>query len=139
MNLENIRLLIGQSYWKFAKTMPHIPHWYTLRMNAKHDQDFVTLVEFIRSHGYDENWGKRVHRYLDLDGWKYWTMGTRLESTVLINRARQERKPRPITLNPSPFRASVDWHEVYCIETRKMLLKQNELNLDLTDEQSERR
>lgn len=134
MEIDKIRSIIGKSYWKFAKTMPHIPHYYTLRMHAARDEDFVELVEFIRSHGYDENWGRRVHRYVDLDGWKYWTMGTRLESTVLVNRARLERPPRPIIENPRPFRASVDWHEIYCVKTKRMVLKQKELNLDGGDE-----
>ena len=29
-----------------------------------------------------------MHRYLDFDGWKYWTMGYVTEATVLINRAK---------------------------------------------------
>jgi hypothetical protein len=28
--------------------------------------------------------------YLDIDGWKYWTMGAELDLTTLINRAKLE-------------------------------------------------
>ena len=65
MALENIRLIIGTSYWKFAKTKPHIPHWYTLRDRSKRDEDFVALVKFIRTYGYDAHWGRFYHRYLE--------------------------------------------------------------------------
>ena len=57
METDKIQSIIEMSYWKFAKTMPHIPHYYTLRMHAARDEDFVELVEFIRKNGYDENWG----------------------------------------------------------------------------------
>ena len=134
MEIDEIRSIIGRSYWKFAKTMPHIPHYYTLRKHAKRDEDFVALVEFIHSHGYDDRLGRYFHRYLYLDGWKYWTMGEALESTDLINRARIFRPPRAIIQNPRPFRITLPWPEVYCVETRRMIPKQRELNFDCGDE-----
>ena len=134
MELENIRRIIGSSYWKFAKTMPHIPHWYTLRERAMRDEDFVTLVKFIRTYGYDAHWGRFYHRYLELDGWKYWTMGTWLESTAIINRERIKRPHRPIEKNPTVYQPTVALDEVYCPKTRKMLPKQNELKFDGSDE-----
>ena len=110
--------------------MPHIPHFYTLRVKAAHDEDFIQLVECIRSYGYDESWGRMVLRYLDLDGWKYWTMGARVESTSLVNRARLDRPERSIVQNPRPFRPTIEWHEVFCPITKSFVPKQSELRLD---------
>jgi hypothetical protein len=134
MQIEIVRSIIAKSHWKFAKTMPHIPHYYTVRAKAASDDDFVRLVEFIRSHGYDERWGRYYHRYLDIDGWKYWTMGAQVESTAIVNREQLKRPPRPIALNPVPYVPSVDWHEVFCNKTKTFVPRHPELDLKKTDE-----
>ena len=47
---------------------------------------------YIREHGYRQRWGPYNHHHIDLDGWKYWTMGAPLAETILINRARLEEE-----------------------------------------------
>ena len=63
-DLERIRTFIAGHRWVFAKTMPHWPHWYTLRKEAQSDEEFLWLVAFIRDHGYDERFREIRHLYL---------------------------------------------------------------------------
>jgi hypothetical protein len=86
-----IRSFIEKHNWISAKTMPQWPHEYTLRKNAN-EEEFLWFVFFIRERGYAESFGGQKHIYLDVDGWKYWTMGSPLDDTVLINRARTEKQ-----------------------------------------------
>ena len=76
---------IDKSSWRFAKTMPKIPHWYTLRKNAD-NREFDNAVQFIRAFGYDDwYWGKK-YKAINVKGFKYWTMGAPIKKTILINR-----------------------------------------------------
>jgi hypothetical protein len=86
--IRTLRALIESSRWIFAKTMPHIPHWYSLRREAPDEARFEWFVMFIRERGERRRWGPYNHHYLDLDGWSYWTMGAPVEQTIVINRAR---------------------------------------------------
>ena len=72
--------------WIFAKTMPHNPHWYTLRKHWPDDAAFVQVVQAIRDHGFTERYQGRNYQMLALNGMKYWTMGAPLNQTILINR-----------------------------------------------------
>src|SRR5512147_3247037 len=86
--LADLRSLVEQSTWTFARTMPRYPHEYTLRRHAKDELLFERVVLHIRRHGYTKLFGETRYTYLDLDGWQYWTMGAPLQDTILINRAR---------------------------------------------------
>jgi hypothetical protein len=48
---EEIRTFIDEHEWVFAKTMPQIPHWYTLRRKAKSEENFADFVQEIRLRG----------------------------------------------------------------------------------------
>ena len=85
---DTLREFIAASHWTFAKTMPHIPHEYTLRRRSPDESMFERFVMLIREYGYTREWKGTPRRYFHLDGWKYWTMGAPLKQTVLINRAR---------------------------------------------------
>lgn len=91
-------LLLGHP-WKAAKSMPQIPHEYTLRRLWENDKDFVWCVEYIRSVGYEQRFGGRVfvyydigqHQYFPTDGDPRGPVGAR--TTVnLINRAVRVRR-----------------------------------------------
>lgn len=86
LSLDDIRRHFAEHDWRFAKTMPQVPHWYTLRKNWKGPADFEAVVQYIRERGYKMRWGRYNHTYLDIDGWRYWTMGAPLPETILINR-----------------------------------------------------
>lgn len=85
--------LLGAEY-RFAKTMPENPHWYTLRKTWADDAGFCEAVKFIREYGYTEVYKKRPYKMFNLNGFKYWTMGAPIDKpngtpcTILINRAK---------------------------------------------------
>jgi hypothetical protein len=87
MTLDELRYFVQESKWTFARSMPQTPHEYTLRRDAKEDALFERVVIHIRQVGYQQKWGKTMYTYLDIDGWQYWTMGSPLDQTILINRA----------------------------------------------------
>lgn len=88
--LDRFSRYVASVKWTFAKTMPHIPHWYTVRpkYGGAPEDAFCDAVELIREYGYEVTWGKaqRVFVKFDLNGMCYWTMGCPLDETVIINR-----------------------------------------------------
>ena len=66
--------------WQFAKSMPEIPHEYTLRgkRSAGIDPPPVEwhdwMVDYIEENGYRAKWHGRWFTYLELDGFKYWPL-----------------------------------------------------------------
>jgi hypothetical protein len=88
MTTAEIQDYIENSHWQFAKSMPQMPHWYTLRRNARDESEFERFVMHIRKVGYQETFGRTTYVYLNVGPWKYWTMGSPLDQTILINRAK---------------------------------------------------
>ena len=82
---EIIRVLVTAPY-RFAKTMPSCPHSYTLRKEWD-DEWFEAAVELTRRLGKRERWGKAIRPYFRHGEYKYWTMGSPINDTILINRA----------------------------------------------------
>lgn len=83
---------IAGSRWKFAKTMAHIPHEYTVKEWEPWREDlFEQAVMFIRENGYEQNFFRATYLYYDVDERQYWTMGAPLVETILINRAVRKR------------------------------------------------
>jgi len=90
--------LLENAEWRFAKTMPQNPHWYTLRQTWARDEDFVWCVEQIRALGYRTKFQGDWYTQLDVNNHFYWTMGWPIGSfdwgwgrlnkagTILINR-----------------------------------------------------
>ena len=77
--------------WRFAKTMPHIPHQYVVR-SSENETDFVALFKTINKHGRCGAFrGNRYRYWQPGDGFKYWTMTSDIRFSRLsriINRAR---------------------------------------------------
>jgi hypothetical protein len=88
MAMDELRAFVQQSTWTFAKTMPKTPHEYTRRKDAPDEALFERVVMHIRHRGYKGRFGKTTYTYFDIDGWQYWTMGSPLPATILINRAK---------------------------------------------------
>lgn len=78
---------IDRAPWRFAKTMPDQPHEYTVR-GVTPDGEFDWFVRYIREHGYRAKYGERYYTYLEVDAWRYWTMGGPVAETTIINRAK---------------------------------------------------
>lgn len=102
---EFLRRFIASQAWTFAKTMPQCPHCYVVRGKGPREADFALFVRHIRSFGYDDRWGPYIHRYLDFDGFKYWTMGYEYPVTIIINRSELSGEPRPFCATPQRFLA----------------------------------
>jgi hypothetical protein len=96
MTTEELRQFIRASRWTFARTMPQTPHEYTLRRDAPDEELFERVVLYIREAGYKAQFAKTTYSYFDVDGWAYWTMGSPLGDTILINRAKVQRVPSGI-------------------------------------------
>ncbi|HEV8117305.1 MAG TPA: hypothetical protein VGQ32_02205 [Thermoanaerobaculia bacterium] len=80
--------LITAVRWQFAKTMPHIPHEYTvLEWRPELRSEFLWFALCTLQYGKIEPWGPYRHSYYYLLGHKYWTMDDTVENTNLINRA----------------------------------------------------
>ena len=90
MTDEQIRAVIAANEWKFAKTMPHIPHWYAVTAKAPDRAAFVAFAVHARKHGYQKMYGRRMQTYFEIDGYKYWTMDPTPEVCAIINRAKVE-------------------------------------------------
>ena len=80
------KALLG-ARWVFAKTMPGNPHWWTERKSWAADVTFDEAVMFIRQNGNRLMFGGRPYTCLDVGPHRYWTMGSPLDQTWIINRA----------------------------------------------------
>ena len=80
---------INSQTWTFAKTMPLWPHEYIVRKNVDEGL-FVQLVEHIHANGYVGSFYNQPITYFDHDGMTYWTMGSPIDETIIINRCRKE-------------------------------------------------
>jgi hypothetical protein len=77
---------IDDCFWKPSKQSAS--HAYTVReWRPQNDADFVKFVELIRTYGHPENFYSKTYIYLHIDGLKYWTMGSPIPETIIINRA----------------------------------------------------
>jgi len=98
------RAFIAAAPWRFAASMPHQRHWYTVRGQTP-ERDFEWFVDYIREQGYDGCFQGSLYRYLNVDGWRYWTMGAPVRETTIINRARAKPRPPSVHCRP-PFAAA---------------------------------
>tara|TARA_Y100000004_G_scaffold63462_1_gene71159 strand:- start:6581 stop:6880 length:300 start_codon:yes stop_codon:yes gene_type:complete len=91
MTKKELAEILKDSSFRVAKTMPKIPHSYTLKEKWISAKEFERVVLAIREHGKREHWkwGK-YFTYFYANGYKYWTMGNDLKKTILINRAYDE-------------------------------------------------
>jgi hypothetical protein len=84
-----LRHFVDTEKWTYAKTMPEWPHEYLVRDRVDEEM-FVAMVRHIRAHGYEGRFYKRKITYFDEAGMTYWTMGSPIEETTIINRCVKE-------------------------------------------------
>jgi len=87
-----ITMILFKSKFKFAFSMPKIPHEYTLKEDWYDKELFEKTVQAIRDNGVKEKFYKKTFTYFYANGYKYWTMGNPIVQTKLINRAKVESK-----------------------------------------------
>ena len=86
--LQFVADFIDIRFWRPARK--GVPHEYTIRdWRLDQEEDFVNMVILIRKYGVQENFYKKVHTYLYFGKLKYWTMGSPIEVTKVINRCDQ--------------------------------------------------
>ena len=90
---ERLREMVARCQWTFAKTMPWCPHEYIVRGKCPlSEEEFLYFIDMQRNYGKVERWGKYITPYLYIDDYKYWTMGAPVEETIVMNRAKVEKK-----------------------------------------------
>ncbi len=77
--------------YRYAVTYQNLPHYYTLAETWRDYEDEVSeefqwTVREMRKHDVMRPFGNKEQHYLDVNGFSYWTMGSRDEETILINR-----------------------------------------------------
>lgn len=74
-----------QFRWRFAKTMPQIPHEYIVIENHKTKIAIIkSMLAEINEYGYYAIFGDKVYQYLNAGEYKYWVVEN------IINRAKNE-------------------------------------------------
>ena len=86
---DDVAAALTAHHWKFARTMPKYPHWYTLRRHwtATAGIPVENVVQFLCDDGHDDYFGETKRKYWSHGDFKYWTMGWPSAETILINRA----------------------------------------------------
>lgn len=89
----NIEEVIDQLGWQFAKTMPQMPHWYTVRQRKDPEKNelYNILYRYIVENHYIEYFFRKPYKYCDIGEYKYWIMADRIEGSNIINRARIDK------------------------------------------------
>ena len=83
---HNLVVNLESAPYGYAVTMPGIPHYYTLQEDWADPAVFTWTVWEMRKHEVVRPFVNRQQHYLDINGFSYWTMGSREEETILINR-----------------------------------------------------
>jgi hypothetical protein len=73
--------------FRFAKTMPEIPHFYVVR-SAENNAEYEALFMRIAQEGVWEEFQGKPYQYLYIGPWKYWRMDDELAKSMVINRAK---------------------------------------------------
>lgn len=76
---------VGRLSFRFARSMPQIPHEYTCRPEAKNDADYVSLFFAVMASPIVAAWqgtkgnikNQKPLRYLHYEGFWYWSMSSR--------------------------------------------------------------
>jgi len=85
MTIKELQEALEAHDYRFAKTLAHNPHYYTLRKHWD-DAEFDAAVIALRKHGIDELFYNTSYVTFYAGEWKYWTMGSPVDETILINR-----------------------------------------------------
>lgn len=83
---EDVARWIEGRHWQQARSRTN-PHSYTVRAWGD-PTNFERIVLHLREHGEQEIFAKDLYTYYVVDGYKYWSMGAALSSTVVLNRKR---------------------------------------------------
>ena len=89
MNKEKWSKWINKHEWTTAKSSPH--QYIVKSKLSESDQDkFEELTQLIREEGYTDTWAGKEYTYLNIEEYRYWTMGNPIQETTVLNRAKNE-------------------------------------------------
>lgn len=89
LSREAVVAELERQVWTYAKSMPWVPHEYVVRHKWDSGLDWEAVVQFMRDHGRPMTWGRKPPKpYFDAGEWRYFTMGSPLSETTVINRER---------------------------------------------------
>ncbi len=94
---DDLALSLESASYRYAYTMPDIPHSYALRSTWPDKGGFIETVRLMERHGVTENHGYGPRSYLHLNGYTYWRMDPTPERTTLINRVVTHHRGAPKT------------------------------------------
>jgi len=82
--LRYVEGFIDEMSWRFAKTMPEIPHYYVVREELLKEKIIIfdEFDNYIKNKGYQESFYGQNYNYLDLGNYKYWIIDN------ILNRAK---------------------------------------------------
>jgi hypothetical protein len=85
-----LKIFVDSMEWTWAKTYADTwPHYYIVRDRVDEGL-FLDLVRHIRRFGKEGPFYSQTYIYYEEDGWVYWTMGSPIEKTTIINRCEKE-------------------------------------------------
>ena len=97
MSIQKLTENLRNAEYKFAKTMPYMPHFYTVGDKWNDKKDFYWTCHAIKKIGILQFFMGKPRNYFYLDGWRYWIMSDDPNMCKIINRERENvRKPKPI-------------------------------------------
>ena len=95
MSIERLSENLRNATYKFAKTMPYMPHYYTVGKTWDNYKEFLWTCHAIQDYGVKQQFFKDPRKYFYLDGWRYWIMDKDPSDAAIINRERETiRKPK---------------------------------------------
>jgi hypothetical protein len=88
---DSLKAFVAAQKWTFAKTYASTwPHEYIV-CDRVNEYLFGQLVRHIRKHGYEGNFYAKPITYFEENGMVYWTMGSPIEKTSIVNRCKEEQ------------------------------------------------
>ena len=98
IDVLRIQKNLRSASYKYAKTMPHIPHYYTVGKTWDDFDEFIWTANYVAKNGILQKFFKNNtprRRYYYLDGWRYWVMDKNPDDAAIINREREDvRQPQ---------------------------------------------
>ena len=88
MTENEFKAFVNSHEFRFAKSMPDIPHAYIVRAKVNQDELFTKAVQYVIDNGYDKKFYSKTYRYFDFEGYQYWSMGWPSNETTILNRAK---------------------------------------------------
>lgn len=107
VNRRLFRKFVDKCHWVDTKCGGQW-HQYTLRCMCPSQMMFMWIAETAWKYGYDHTYLNVHYRYIDFEGYFYFTCGWEGRICSLINRKQLDRPERPWLLNPTEYTLKKD-------------------------------